>query len=152
MAYKDKNDWEESDLEDYLEDHDDETDDKWIDCQSGQDIWNEIIDINEPLKSLREALDLKLLIGLSDCKFFLSDGKELNPDSTLADICNKDEGSFEIEIKETFQEYGKTIYTINILNITDSHDNLNNDYEPNVYDNLCANKEANERIVFAKME
>ena len=53
MEEKDKNDTEESDLDDYLDDDDDDIDAKWIEEQLEEDVQSEIIDIKEPLKSIR---------------------------------------------------------------------------------------------------
>ena len=126
MAEKDKNDTEESDLEDYLDDDDDdEIDAEWIQQQLEEDIRSEIIDIKEPLKSIREPLGSKLMIDLSECEFCLEDNEKLDSESTLATFCEKDEGLVEIdfEIKEAFKECGEMTYIINIVNVVEPRDN-----------------------------
>ena len=126
MEEKDKNDTEESDLDDYLDDDDDDIDAKWIEEQLEEDVRSEIIDIKEPLKSIREALGVKLMIDLSDCEFCLEGSEKLDPDSTLAEFCEKDEGLIEIDynIKENYNECGEMTYIINIVNVVEPRDNL----------------------------
>ena len=126
MAEKNKDDTEESDLDDYLDDDDADIDAKWIEEQLEEDIRSEIIDIKEPLKSIRESLGVKLLIDLSDCEFSLEGSEKLDPESTLAEFCEKDEGLIEIDyqIKENYKECGEKTCIIDIVNVVEPRDNL----------------------------
>lgn len=142
MEAKDKNDTEESDLDDYLDD-DDEVDAEWLEQQleEGEE-GSEIIDINEPLKILRETIGVKSMIDLSDCEFYLENSEKLDPESTLAEFCEKDDGLVEIDfqIKEGFNVCDKKIYIINILNVVEPRDKLDSEFKQKVSDNQFHDK------------
>ena len=144
MEDTDKHDTEESDLDDYLDD-DDDLDAEWLEQQLEEEkeeesiaITSEILDIREPLTTLRERVGGKLMIDLSHCEFHLESSEKLDPESTLAEYCEKDDGLVEIdfEIKEGFNACNKRKYMINIVNVVEPRDKLDTNLERKGPDNI----------------
>jgi len=120
----DDDDLNDSDLDD--DDDDEEVDVDGLDDQDAEGVENAIIDIREPLINLKKKLEAKLEIDLTHYDFYLQDTQPLHAESTLVDQCIQGEGPVQInvQIKEEFNDQGKKVRKINIVDVLKPSDDI----------------------------
>ena len=111
------------DFDDDDDDDDDDIDDEDIEVDVDGDndfdlkVVSELIDIREPLGSLRRKLDKKMGFSVKSFSFWLQDSQKLSDDMTLVDQCVQGEGLVQIKMEVS---EGK----INIVDVLKPDDNL----------------------------
>ncbi|XP_022201815.1 DNA-binding protein Ets97D isoform X5 [Nilaparvata lugens] len=78
------------------------------------DILTQFMDIQDPVSSLKSALEGRLHVELTDCSYWLQGNTRLDPDKNIVDQCVHGEGMVQINYQVKIED-GK--YKINILDV-----------------------------------
>jgi len=118
-------------LMDSSDDDDDDSDDIDIENVDGDDTYNELIDIKEPLGQLKGSLEAKLGYSLKDYEFWLQETQMLSDEMTLVDQCIQGEGLVQIKVEVS---NGK----INIVDVLKPEEDLFTDVKPDRHHRLSS--------------